>query len=159
MKLIIDSESGTILPADSCYIVDTASLEDGAMDVLDFGSDGDIAEIGKKHGVSVDDIGKDTGWGDNKYRWTVSYSPKSLCDEAVSYIESGIYWPGEAEYDALKWLLIQPPHILEQISDYIMADELVWHTFKSVFVDNLLGAREFISNALTVVEEPDKSVE
>ena len=52
MKLLIDSQSGTIVNADHCYIVDTDDLtsEESALEAF---SDEEISNIARKHGISL----------------------------------------------------------------------------------------------------------
>ena len=74
--IVIDSASGTMLPAHHCYLVpDEAFTQEEWYRIEDF-SDSEIAHIGKAHGVSVTQSeqllqaiadalwgdGADTGW-------------------------------------------------------------------------------------------------
>jgi hypothetical protein len=53
MKLIIDAQSGTIVNAADCYIVDTEQLSDIENSELEDGSDSQITDIALRHGYSV----------------------------------------------------------------------------------------------------------
>jgi len=72
MKLIIDTTTGTVLNLEGCVIVETDNLDDHDNHLLDEASDSEISDIGKRYGISIEQMGKDTGWGDNKYRYAVS---------------------------------------------------------------------------------------
>lgn len=52
MTLIIDS-TGTMLAADSCYLVPDEAFTDDDWDQINDFSDSEIARIGKENGVSV----------------------------------------------------------------------------------------------------------
>jgi hypothetical protein len=130
-KLIIDATSGTVLDADNCYVV-----EDSVLTEDDY-SDSELCEIAKT-GKSVAEMGRDTGWGDNAYRHTVSYSPLSLRDEARVYIDGGIYVEGDPEWDALNWAENATADELSEVSDHIMAYDGVWDDFRANFIECLI---------------------
>lgn len=141
MKLIIDATSGTILNADDCYIVLAEDLPDMEL------SDSEVGSIAKKHGLSLLKLGADTGWGDNAYRYTVSYSPLSIRDEADSLLEGGIYEsPEDEKYKrALEWVRsTADPDQLAAISDFVMGHDGVWDGFR----ENLMEAVMFIYDVL-----------
>lgn len=134
-KLIIDATSGTILNMGDCYIVDSQHLGDDLVY-----SDSEIGEIAEKHGIYIADMARDTGFGDNKYRFTVSYSPLSLRDEANTLIDGGIFGEDEEEYQFLAWAgQDATDEELAELADYIMADDSVWDGFKSHVIDGLRG--------------------
>ena len=137
-KLIIDATTGTVLDMDECYIVDTDTLDDHDSAMLDNASDSEIAEIAKRTGKSIKRIGQDTGWGDNAYRFTVSYSPLSIKDEADAYIEGAVYSEGDNEYDALMWAKDAPIEDLEEISYWVMNNDGVWDEFRPNFIEGLM---------------------
>lgn len=141
MKLIIDATSGTILNADDCYIVLAEDLPDTEL------SDPEVGSIAKKHGLPLLKLGADTGWGDNAYRYTVSYSPLSIRDEADSLLEGGIYEsPEDEKYKrALEWVRsTADPDQLAAISDFVMGHDGVWDGFR----ENLMEAVMFIYDVL-----------
>lgn len=146
MKLIVDALTGTIIDADTCYIVDTEELsaEDDAL--LSGGSDSEASEVAQRVGVSVSQMGRDTGWGDNRYSWTVSYSPLTLKEEAQEMLGqlSMAYGDGKGDdeglYNALVWASEEASLAeLGTLADTIMAyDEEVWHGWKRNFSENLV---------------------
>lgn len=141
MKLIIDATSGTILNAEDCYIVLAEDIPDMEL------SDSEVGSIAKKHGLSLLKLGADTGWGDNAYRYTVSYSPLSIRDEADSLLEGGIYEsPEDEKYKrALEWVRsTADPDQLAAISDFVMGHDGVWDGFR----ENLMEAVMFIYDVL-----------
>lgn len=137
-KLLIDATTGTILDVDGCFIVDADDLTESEATALDEGtSDTEIGEIAKRRGKSLLGMGRDTGWGDNAYRYTISYSPLSLKDEAQSLIEGGVFDEDEDEYTKLQWVLGATKDQLESISYWIMDNDLVWEGFKENFIEAL----------------------
>ena len=136
-KLLIDAVTGTILDVENCYIVDDNTLTEDEARALDEGaSDSEIKAIAEK-GKSLWDMGRDTGWGDNAYRFTVSYSPLSLKDEALSLIESGMYEEDEEDFKRLQWLTTATQEQLEQVAYWVMEDDNVWEGFKNNFLEAL----------------------
>lgn len=134
-KLVIDATTGTVLNAENCYIVDASDMTDD-----DF-TDREIAELAERVGKSIQKMGTDTGWGDNAYRFSVSYSPLSLKDEADSYIEGGVYSEGDAEFEALSWAKdTATVDELTEISESIMSDDSLWDDFRSRFISELVFA-------------------
>lgn len=131
-KLIIDTTTGTILNAEGCYVVDDT---DWTNDDL---SDHEIAELAAKSGKSLMKIGSDTGWGDNSYKYTVSYSPRSIKDEADSILEGGVYEEGDREYEALVWAKDADLKDLEPISETIMNQDAVWDGFMGNLTEMLV---------------------
>jgi len=139
MKLLIDAKTGTILNVDDCYIVDADTLSDTDKALLDDGNDTEVGEVAQRTGTSVTEIGKSTGWGDNKYAWTVSYSPLSLRDEAQVYVEGGIYENGDPEWDALVWATTATAEELSEVSAWIMSNDSVWEGFRNNFTTELVA--------------------
>jgi hypothetical protein len=147
MKLIIDATSGTVLDAEDCYVVDTEKLSDIERDELESGSDSEIANIAQVNGIAIKKMGADTGWGDNAYRYTVSYSPLSIKDEADALLEGGIYEsPEDEKYKrVLEWARSEAAEDqLQSISDFIMGHDGVWDGFR----ENLMEALIFIYDVL-----------
>lgn len=139
--LIIDAQTGTILDAQHCYVVEEEKMPDESL------SDSEVSAIAMEHGKSLAEIGQSTGWGDNRYAWTVSYSPLSLRDEALSYIEGGIFTEEDTEYEAVKWVAsVATDDELAEMSWSIMADDSLWDGFKNRFIDSVLYAYEEIRN-------------
>lgn len=135
-KLIIDATNGTILDMSDCYIVDAELLGDDI--VL---SDREVQDIANEHGISVAEMARDTGFGDNKYRYTVSYSPLSLRDEADMSIEGGLYDETDGDvFKALMWAKDAPLEELKVVSETIMAQDSVWDGFRENTVEALLFA-------------------
>lgn len=131
-KLIIDATTGTVLDVGNCYIVEAEHLVD------DTYSDSELAEIAEKHGKSVYEMGLNTGWGDNAYRYTVSYSPLSIRDEANAYLDGGVYAEADEEYWALRWAGENAEiEELAELADEIMSDDAVWDGYKARFVEEL----------------------
>ena len=140
MKLIICSVTGTVLDLESCYIVDPSELSDDDTVAIDEGSDADRSAIAIRAGISVEKMGWDTGWGDNKYRYTISYSPKSLRDEADSILDGGIYDdPEDAEYKTiLEWVINEATEEeLANVADWIMGADHVWDGFRQNLMEGL----------------------
>ena len=132
-KLIIDAQTGTVLNIDDCYIVDFKDVPEGAEEL----SDSELSELARNVGTSIKRIGQDTGWGDNSYRFSVSYSPLSLKDEALSLIESGMYEEGDDEYKKLQWVTEATQEQLESISYHAMNYDSVWDGYRENFMDAL----------------------
>ncbi len=133
-KLLIDATTGTILNIEGCYIVDASEMTDD-----DF-TDRELAALAERSGKSLAKLGADTGWGDNSYKYTVSYSPLSIKDEADSILEGGIYEEGDREYEALVWVAEAELEDLVDVSDSIMAQDAVWDGFR----DNLTEMLVFV---------------
>jgi hypothetical protein len=141
MKLIIDAQTGTILNVDNCYVVDTEDLPNE--DSLDTASDSEIAEIAEKYGTAVWKIGEDTGWGDNKYRWCVSYSPKSIHEEAEGYLDGSFVDESDDEYKAVVWLTNDSTQQQrEELSRWIVSNYYVWDEYKSNLLTTLVEYHE-----------------
>jgi hypothetical protein len=139
MKLLIDTTTGTVLNIEGCVIVETDTLDDHDTHLLDVASDSELCDIGKRNGISLKKIGDDTGWGDNKYRYSVSYSPLSLKDEALSLIEAGMYTEEDSEWNALNWVQNEATQQdLEDLADWIMSSDSVWDGYKSNMMEWLI---------------------
>jgi hypothetical protein len=139
MKYIIDATNGTILNMNDCYLVDAELLGDDIML-----SDSEAQQLANEHGISVAQMARDTGFGDNAYRYTVSYSPLSIKDEADSLLEGGVYEEGDREYEALVWAKDADPKDLERVSNAIMSQDSVWDGFR----ENLTEMLTFIHKLL-----------
>jgi len=140
MELIICSVTGTVLDLASCYIVDPSKLNADDVHAIDEGSDADRSAIAIRAGISVEKMGWDTGWGDNKYRYTISYSPQSLRDEADSILDGGIYDdPEDAEYKTmLEWVINEATEEeLANVADWIMGADHVWDGFRQNLMEGL----------------------
>lgn len=139
MKLIIDKTTGTVLNIEGCVIVETDDLDDHDSHLLDEASDSELSSIGERYGISIQQMGNDTGWGDNKYRYTVSYSPLSIKDEVETLIDGGIYTEEDREWKALQWIQNEATKAdLEDLSDWIMSSDGVWDGFKSNMMEWLV---------------------
>ena len=139
MKLIIDKTTGTVLNVEGCVIVETDDLDDHDSHLLDEASDSELSSIGERYGISIQQMGTDTGWGDNKYRYTVSYSPISIRDEVDAWIEGGIYFAGDTEWDALHWVRDNATQDdLESICYSIMSNDGVWDGFRNNLMESLM---------------------
>ena len=101
MKLIIDKTTGTVLNLEGCVIVETDDLNDYDSALLEEASDSELSDIGERCGISIEQMGRDTGWGDNKYKWAVSYSPLSIKDETQMLVEGGVYTEEDKEWKEL----------------------------------------------------------
>jgi len=139
MKLIIDATTGTVLNIDECYVVETDELDDHDTHLLDEASDSELSSIAKRYGKSIVKMGTDTGWGDNAYKFAVSYSPLSVKDEADAFIEGNVYVEGDSEYDALVWAKdVATIEQLEDIGHFIMNDDNVWSDYRQNFLEALM---------------------
>jgi hypothetical protein len=139
MKYIVDTQTGTIVSAEYCYIVDADDISED----LNPMSDRELSELAQNVGTRLTTIGQETGWGDNKYRYTVSYSPLSIKDESDSLLEGGMYDDGDKEYDALVWA--KDEATLEQlasIADWAMAHDSVWNGFRENLTDAVMFAHK-----------------
>ena len=133
-KYIIDATNGTILNMSDCYIVDAELLGDDIML-----SDSEAQELANKHGISVAQMARDTGFGDNAYRYTVSYSPKSIHDECESFLDGGIYDETDREWHAVKWVLdTATQEQIENLSQWIMSNDSVWNEYRSNLMESLM---------------------
>lgn len=139
-KLIIDATTGTVLNVEQCFLVDTDNLSASDSELLDNASDSELGELAQRAGKSIlVSFGSDTGWGDNKYRYTVSYSPMSIRDEADSMLDGGIYEDDEDQKDALRWALREASdEELGNISDFIMGADHVWDGFRENLMEGLM---------------------
>lgn len=132
-QYIIDATTGTVLDISNCFIVDAEHLGD------DDHSDSELGTIAQVHGISVMAMARDTGNGDNKYRYTVSYSPLSIKDEAYSLLDGGVYEEDEAEKKALTWASeTATREQLETISNLIMGQDSVWNDFRENLMEGLM---------------------
>lgn len=137
MKLIIDATTGTVLNADGCYLVDGADFPDKEL------SDSEVSELAQRVGKSLHRLGSDTGWGDNAYRFTVSYSPLSIRDEADAILDGGVYdSPEDSEYlKVLEWAKeAASQEELEDIALFIMGDDHVWDGFRERLMEGIVWA-------------------
>lgn len=134
-KYIIDATNGTILNMNDCYIVDAELLGDDIML-----SDSEAQQLANEHGISVAKMARDTGFGDNAYRYTVSYSPLSLKDEADAMLDGGIFNETDEEYKALLWVKDEATtEQLETIADMAMSNDSVWQEFKETLIPELMS--------------------
>jgi len=139
MKLIIDKTTGTVLNLEGCVIVETDDLNDYDSHLLEEASDSELSDIGERCGISIEQIGRDTGWGDNKYKWAVSYSPLSIKDETQMLVEGGVYTEEDKEWKALQWIQTEATKAdLEDLSDWIMSGDSVWDGYKSNLIECLV---------------------
>ena len=133
-KLIVDATNGTILNMNDCYIIDAELLGDDI--VL---SDREVQELANEHGISVAKMARDTGFGDNAYRYTVSYSPRSIKDEADSLLDGGVFIEEDKEYKALLWVKDEAtPEELETITDGAMSNDSVWQEFRETLIPEIM---------------------
>lgn len=133
-KYIIDAVTGTILDMASCYIVDAELMGDDLML-----TDSEAGELANEHGISVAQMARDTGFGDNAYRYTVSYSPLSIKDEAEALLDGVIYEDDEIEKKALTWAReTATPDELRSVSDFIMGQDSVWDGFRENLIEALV---------------------
>lgn len=134
-KLIVDATNGTILNMNDCYIVDAELLGDDI--VL---SDREVQDLANEHGISVAQMARDTGFGDNAYRYTVSYSPLSIKDEAETLLDGVAYYEDdEIEKKALTWAHeTATTDELRAVSDFIMGADSVWNGFRENVVEALV---------------------
>lgn len=141
--LVIDAQTGTILNVEQCFIVDDSKLNDKGRELLESGNDSDVSLVAQAFGTSLLEIGQDTGWGDNKYRYSVSYSPLSIRDEAQAWIDGGVIDQGDNLYDPLMWIINDATdEELGAISYRIVTDDGVWDQFRRRLSDNILEAWE-----------------
>jgi hypothetical protein len=139
MKLIIDKTTGTVLNLEGCVIVETDDLNDHDSHLLEEASDSELSDIGERCGISIQQMGRDTGWGDNKYKWAVSYSPLSIKDETQMLVEGGVYTEEDTEWKALQWIQTEATKAdLEDLSDWIMSGDSVWDGYKSNLMEWLV---------------------
>jgi hypothetical protein len=139
-KYIIDTQTGTMVSTEYCYIVDDSDISED----LNPMSDRELSELAQNVGVRLSTIAQDTGWGDNAYRYTVSYSPLSIKDEAYSLIDGGVYEEGDPEHEALMWASTADPKDLERVSNAIMSQDSVWDGFR----ENLTEMLTFVHKLL-----------
>jgi hypothetical protein len=133
-KFIIDTQTGTMVSAEHCYVVDEHDFPDDFNDM----SDRELSELASVHGARLNIIGQDTGWGDNKYRYTVSYSPLSIRDEVASLLDGYIYTEEDSEYDALQWVGTATEEQLSIISESIMSGDAAWDGFRENLIEGIL---------------------
>lgn len=144
-KLIVCATTGTILNVEQCFLVDTDDLNESDSALLDNASDSEIGELAKRAGKSLlVTYGSDTGWGDNAYRFTVSYSPNSIRDEADAILDGGVYDDPEDSHikEAMEWALTAKTEELKVVGDYAMSDDHVWDGFRRNLVDALVFVYE-----------------
>jgi hypothetical protein len=133
-KYIIDATNGTILNMNDCYIVDAELLGDDIML-----SDSEAQQLANEHGISVAKMARDTGFGDNAYRYTVSYSPQSVRDEADLLIEGGVFTEEDREYKALLWIKDEATtEQLEILADGAMSRDSVWQEFRETLIPEIM---------------------
>ena len=132
-KLIIDTQTGTILNIEHCYVIESEELG-----VDDFTSS-ELQAVADRCGKSISEMGSDTGWGDNSYRYTVSYSPLSVKDEADSLLEGGVYEEGDMEYNSLVWARDEAnSEELKFVSDWAMVHDSVWEGYRGNLTEALV---------------------
>jgi hypothetical protein len=133
MRYVIDTQTGTMLNVEHCYIVEATHLPDEDL------SDSELSKLATEKGTSLTEIGSDTGWGDNKYCWTVSYSPYTFVDEAIAWLDGGIYTEGETEHEALVWVASKATKAdLAEMSSTIMSYDSIWDGFRGLVMDVIL---------------------
>ena len=133
-KYIIDATNGTILNMNDCYIVDAELLGDDIML-----SDSEAQQLANEHGISVAKMARDTGFGDNAYRYTVSYSPLSIKDEADALLDGGVFIEEDKEYKALLWIKDEATtEQLEIIADGAMSNDSVWQEFRETLIPQIM---------------------
>ncbi len=136
-KLIIDTVTGTILNAEGCYVLDDT---DWTSD--DF-TDREIAELAAKSGKSLMKIGEDTGWGDNAYKYTVSFSPETIKQETELWLNSGMHEDDDPQLAELVWAKEEATlEQLQNIAELAMGGENIWEYFYSNMTEAISEAYE-----------------
>ena len=147
-KLIVCNVTGTVIPLDDCYLIDTEMLSQGDSALLtdwdESGSDSIITELGTRVGKSVKEMLGSSGYGDATYANSVSYSPNSIRDEALVYVETwGDDWDDEQTSTALRWAIDATPEELDEVSQYIMVSDDVWNGYKNNLITGLMSYWHF----------------
>lgn len=132
--LIIDRTTGTVLEASDCYVVNPNDFPEEVSNALEDGglSDSEISDIAENYGTSLKSIGSDTGWGDNKYRWTISYSPASVQEELEELLSQGYFEEEDPELGAIRWYLHHATREQrELVSNVCLSYDHIWQEFRS----------------------------
>lgn len=138
-RLLVDATTGTVLDIENCYIVDDQNLSDENKSTLENGSDSEIGALAIGFGKRLVTIGNDTGWGDNAYKFTVSYSPLSIKDEADALLDGGVYEDDPDIKDALMWVRdIAETEDLETIAYSIMSNDGVWDGYRNNAIESIM---------------------
>lgn len=140
-KLLIDAQTGTILQVEHCFIVETDDLDEDQDTILESGSDTEISDLARATGISLKEMGQDTGWGDNKYAFTVSYSPKSIRDEAFAMLDNHIYEPEDEHYHVVKWTAYEATdEQLAEVGAMICGSDATWDDYTNNIMGDLVFA-------------------
>jgi len=146
-KLIVCNVTGTVVPLDDCYLIDTEMLSESDSTLLadwdESGNDSIIAELGKTAGKKLEPMLSAGNYGDVTYANSVSYSPLSLKDEAEVLIDIqqwDMYDEQESVKAALEWAYnTATVEELDDVSKYIMVSDDVWDGYKTNMIQGLMS--------------------
>ena len=150
-KIIVCNTTGTVVPLEDCYLIDTEMLSADDSTLLsewdESGSDSIITELGKKVGTKVETMLSVSGYGDMTYANSVSYSPLSLKDESEALIDIE-EWDKYDEHEiikaAIEWVYnTATTEELNEVSQYIMVSDDVWDGYKSNMIQGLMSYWHF----------------
>lgn len=140
-KVIIDAQSGTVVPLDWCYLVDLSELDGDDKHFLDVASDSEISEMAIRKGKNILKIMEDTLYGEITRFTSVSYSPGALRDEAEVLLE--VKYDNDDLDDAtikkmLQWVCNEATdEQLRELGTYIVMDDNAWNGYQNNFTSNL----------------------
>ena len=140
-KVIIDTQSGTVVPLDSCYLVDLSKLDENDAHFLDVASDSEISQMALRTGKNIRQIMEDTLYGEVTRFTSVSYSPGALRDEAEVLLE--VKYDNDDLDDAtikkmLQWVCNEATdEQLRELGTYIVMDDNAWNGYQNNFTSNL----------------------
>jgi len=107
-------------------------LEEENTDALD--------EVAKRNGKNLEEMLERIGYGDLSYTNSITYSPRSLREEADIIIQAGTYEDYEDAAkvaEMLNWVLNAPDDSLNLVAQYILADDRLFSEYKSNFIAGL----------------------
>jgi len=137
-KVIIDSQSGTVVPLDYCYVVDLSELDENDAHFLDVASDSEISQMAVRTGKSVLKIMEDTLYGEVTRFTSVSYSPGALRDEAEVLLELEYDTTEERLMGWLKWVTTEATdEELKTIGELCIGTDDAWNGYRTIFTSNL----------------------
>lgn len=128
MKLLINTNTGTIEELEGCVVVDTEKLNDHQSAVFNDGDDNAIVEMAKEVGLSLTQLFHETEDGTLRARNSISFTPNALREEAKMVLDNSIQHPDDAKMTGwLNWAISEATdEELNYIAELIMLEDELW---------------------------------
>lgn len=148
-RYLVLTEDGTVMSLDDCYLVRSEDLSDEEIQSIENGFESEIGSVAVSKGAPLNVMLASSGFGDLHYGNAIAYSPRSLRDDAASWVSS--YPEGSAEHEALRWAATASNDDLDIIGQRILAGDPPWDNYRSSVVDELVENWKGIQSPDTVL--------